>query len=355
MDSAIERTHGTVPLTRFRGSPFLWAFPFLLIMFGLLELLTRQPEFQDRLSFPRMGSRHSQIGMKYTRLLALQRETGGIDCIAVGSSTVDQAFDPVVFAEAYQAETGSPIRCFNFAIDAMAPSATSILAAILVEDFRPHMLIIGTDARDLTIPKDDPDLTVVTETPWIRYRGGEFDLAGWLMEHSYTYRYAWHINQLLRGWYAGVQREPETASVALGQTPQQTVDRTVLLPRYPQPDEYLAAYYRAHLQNFRVLPENVEGLRSMLAMNSSQTRVILVEMPVSPSYFGFFRNPEKDYGAFIKAGQQLAGEYGVPFWKTTELNLIPDNGWFDFGHVNVTGAHAFSTWLGHKVASLEQE
>lgn len=336
------------------GIPLLWALPFLLLFFGLLEVATRQPAFQDGLSFPRLGSRHSQIGAKYTRLQALARAVGRVDCIAIGSSTVDQAFDPVIFGSAYQAETDQAIHCFNFAIDAIVPSATSKIAAILVEDFRPGLLIIGTDARDLTIAEDDRDITVVTETPWVRYRSGQPDLLGWLMEHSYTYRYAYQINRLISGQYSEVVRLAESDSVALGQTPEEAVDLAVTQVDYPSRDEGLAAYYRDRLSNFEILPENIDGLRRMLALNGSQSQVILVEMPVPPSYFGFFSNPAADYNAFLAQVQQLADQAQVPFWKTTELDLIPDDGWFDFSHVNIIGADAFSTWLGHKVGALLQ-
>jgi hypothetical protein len=345
----------TLSLSGPTGAPILWALPFLLLFFGSLESAVRLPAVQDKLSFPRMGSRHSQVGAKYTRLQAFVRAVGHVDCIAIGSSTVDQAFDPVIFASAYQAETGEPIHCFNFAIDAIVPSASSKIAAILVEDFRPDLLIIGTDARDLTVAEDARDITVVTETPWVRYRSGQPDLRGWLMEHSYTYRYAYQMNLLVRGQYSEAVRQEESGSVALGQTPQDAIDLTVTQVDYAYKDEGLMAYYRERLGNFEILPENTDGLRRMLAINGAQTRIILVEMPVPPAYFRFFDNPAADYSAFLTHVEQLAAQTQAPFWKTTELGLIPDDGWVDFSHVNTTGANAFSTWLGHKVGALAHE
>lgn len=342
-------------ILKFRGSTALLALLFLLVLFGSLEVVARQPEFQSRLSYPRLGSRHSQLGPKYARLQALQREVGHVDCVAIGSSTMDQALDPVVFAAAYQAETGQPIHCFNFAIDAIAPSTSCYIAEILVEDFRPDLLIVGTDARDLTVAQTDRDVTVVAETPWVRYRSGQFDVRGWLMQTFYAYRYAWHFRQLLRGQLGDISRAEASPSVTLGQTPEESVDRGVTLRDPPHKDEGLYAYYHARLGNYQILPENTAGLREILRLNSPQTRVILVEMPVPAGFFHFFRDPVADYNAFLTQVQQLADLDAVPFWKTTELNLIPDNGWFDFSHVNTVGADAFSQWLGHQVGRLSSE
>lgn len=335
------------------GGTILLAIPFLLSLLGLLEWMVRQPSFQDRVAFPYMGSRHSQIGAKYARLLALEREVGHVDCIAIGSSTMDQAFNPIVFAAAYQEKTGQPIHCFNFAIDAIVPSANRQIAAILVEDFRPDLLIVGTDARDLAIEEDDQDVTVVTETPWVRYRSGQCDIRGWLMEYSYAYRYGWSVKQLLRGQITEVLREEETPAVVLGQTPKESTGVNIEAPAHE--DEYLTAYYRERLGNYRILPENTTGLRQILNMNGASTRVILVEMPVPSAFFQFFGNPKADYNAFVTEVEQLTDESQVPFLRTLDLNVVPDHGWFDFSHVNTIGAGAFSEWLGDRIGMLAQK
>jgi hypothetical protein len=345
----------TLNITKPFAGTILLAIPFLFLLFGLLELVARQPAFQDRLIFSNMGSSHHQLGHKYTYLQAFERQVGHVDCIAIGSSTVDQAFNPEIFAAAYEVETGRPIHCFNFAIDAIAPSASSQVAAILVAEFQPDLLIIGTDARDLTVAKSDQEIRAIIETPWVRYRSGHFDIRGWLMEHAYVYRYGQHFQQLIYGNISEILRLAETTPIALGQTPKDTVDLSVTQANPPHKDEGLPAYYHDRLGNYQILPENTTGLRQMLQMDSLQTKVILVEMPVPASYFHFFKHPVADYTAFLTQVQQIADEFQVPFWRSTELDLIPDNGWFDFSHMNVIGADIFSQWLGHKIGTFSQE
>lgn len=334
------------------GVAILLALPFLLLLFGALEIVVRQPAVHDRLGYPRMGSRHGQLGSKYARLQTLVLEVGHVECIAIGSSTVDQAFNPIAFAAAFQAETERSLTCFNFAIDAIVPAASHQIAAILIADFQPDLLIVGTDARDLTIAENEWDVTVITETPWVRYRSGQFSVRGWLTEHIYVYRYGQQIKQLIQGNLAEALRPVTPPAIALGQNPKAVTGWRVGSGEIPNQDEALLTYYRDRLGDFRILPENTAGLRQIMNINSPHTQVIVVEMPVTPDYLRFFRDPDADYDAFLTHLHQLAYAHHTPFWTTLELNLIPDDGWFDFSHVNVVGADIFSAWLGHKVGVL---
>lgn len=324
----------------------------LLFILGLFDFVLRLPTVQSTLVAPRLGSRHSQLGAKYAYLSTLLWKTGHIDCIAIGSSTMDQALNPIVFAAAYEVETGKSIRCFNFAIDAIVPSANRYIAEILVEDFSPDLLVVGTDARDFTVAENDRDITVITDTPWVRYRSGKFDILGWLTENVYTYRYAWHLQRMIHGQFDELMRPQVAPSISLGQTPEETSAPRVTSFDFPHKDEGLIAYYHERLGNYHVRPENTAGLEEILSMSNGQTQVILVEMPVPAGFFHFFSNPEADYAAFVEHAQILADQNQVLFVRTTGLELIPDNGWFDFSHVNVIGADAFSKWLGHEIVTM---
>ena len=346
-----HRTAKTLDAQRPLGGAMLWALPFLLVFFSALELLVRQPAIQDRLAYPRLGSSHNQLGAKYALLQTLAREVGHVDCIAIGSSTVDQAFNPLVFAAAYQEETGQTPHCFNFAIDALVPTTSHQIAAILTADFQPGLLIVGTDARDLTIAQSDWDATVIADTPWVRYRNGQWNVRGWLTEYVYAYRYGEQIKHLIHANFAEALRPGVPRAVALGHTPKEVTGWTVASGVAPNQNEILLTYYRDRLGNYHILPENTDGLRRIMQLNSPHTQVIVVEMPVSSAYLDFFQNPDADYNAFLTHVRQLADTYQIPFWTTTELDLVPDNGWYDFGHVNVVGADAFSAWLGHQIGA----
>jgi hypothetical protein len=87
--------------------------------------------------------------------------------------------------------------------------------------------------------------------------------------------------------------------------------------------------------------------------NTPQTQVIIVEMPVSDGLYYFFDNGETDYNRFVARVGELASLHQVPFWRTEALDLIPDQGWADYSHLNVTGAERFSVWLGQQVGIAE--
>jgi hypothetical protein len=72
-------------------------------------------------------------------------------------------------------------------------------------------------------------------------------------------------------------------------------------------------------------------------------------MPVPDTYYYFFGNGKDDYQRFIDQVNHLAEANEVQFWQTSPLQLIPDDGWVDYTHMNTTGARAFSQWLGQRV------
>jgi hypothetical protein len=83
--------------------------------------------------------------------------------------------------------------------------------------------------------------------------------------------------------------------------------------------------------------------------NRQGTQVIVTEMPVADGLFYFFGNGQDDHQRFLAQVDQLAKAHEVPFWQTDALDMIPDDGWFDYSHVNTAGAAIFSNWLGQQV------
>jgi hypothetical protein len=82
---------------------------------------------------------------------------------------VDLGFDPTAFMEEYKNYTGQDIRCFNFGIDALPAAAAAALADILVKDFKPDILIYGTDARGYSVAPDTEDAAVILDSKWTQY------------------------------------------------------------------------------------------------------------------------------------------------------------------------------------------
>jgi hypothetical protein len=303
-----------------------------------------------------MGSRHYQLGQKLALLDDSIRKHGPLDCVMLGSSMVDTGFDPDAFQRGYNAITGRRIHCFNFGIDASSAASTAALVSILVEDYRPPLVIVGTDPRDYAVPSEDRDPNVILSTPWVKYRQGQFSIDGWLLEHSYLYRYRQHIGRLARLNFDGTLLSHTTNNFEIlsnGFTPFSKVSTYINEPPAPEDDSFEVRYYTRIFSSYHMLTENLAALEAIMAYNQTESRVIVVEMPVSDGLYYFFGNGSVDYDRFVDGVTELATLHDVPFWRTEPLDSIPDNGWLDYSHLNTTGAEIFSIWLGEEVGMAE--
>lgn len=347
----------TLRLTAPFGKTFWLTVVLLILMVSTAEGITRWDVFQAPLTPPRLGSRHSQLGYKLTLLDAALRK-GPVDCIALGSSIIDVGFDPDYFQKGYREAAGRDIHCFNFGIDASSSISVAALARILVEDYQPRLLIYGTDARDYVIPPEDPDTAVVLDTPWVRYRQGDVTLDGWLMDHSYLYRYRQHLGLLARFDLHGTLRSQAKMVFEIlpnGYTPIVTVADYINDPPDPSDDSFEVTYYTRIYSSYRMRHENLAALERILDYNNLGVQVVVVEMPVSDGLYYFFGNGEADYNRFIEGVSRLAALHQVPFWRTEPLDSIPDHGWSDYGHLNTTGAKIFSAWLGRQIGRADED
>ena len=336
---------------------WLTVFMFILLI-AVAEGIARSEPFQAPLTSPKMGSRHYQLGHKLALLDALIEKDGPIDCITVGSSMVDVGFDPDAFQNGYQEVTGRDIHCFNFGIDASSAASAAALVKILVEDYHPRLLIFGTDARDYAVAVEDPDAAVVLDTPWVQYRQGKFSPVGWLLENSYFYRYRQHLGRLFRFSFDGTLRSQTKANFEIlhnGFTPINKVSTYINAPPAPDDDSFEVTYYTRIYFSYRMLEDNLNALEQLVSHNGTQTQVVVVEMPVSDGLYSFFGNGETDYNRFVAQVDEMASLHQIPFWRTEPLDMIPDDGWFDYSHLNTTGAKIFSTWLGQQVGKAEDQ
>lgn len=340
------------------GKTFWVTLIFLVLFTASLEWVIRQDFFQAPLTPSKMGSRHYQLGHKLSLLDAAVNGETPIDCIMVGSSMTDVGFDPQAFQKSYYETTGQSIECFNFGIDASTAVSTSILVDILIEDYQPRLLVVGTDARDYAVPSSDRDPVAVMDSPWVRYRQGIFSLEGWLLEHSYLYRYRQHISRLSRLQFENTLLSQTKSNFPIlynGHTPLNIISTYINNPPDPGDDSYEVVYYTRVYSSYQMLEENLAALERIMDYKDTGTQVIVVEMPVSDGLYYFFGNGKKDYQRFVDKVNELAKLHQVPFWRTEPLDSIPDDGWSDYSHLNVTGAEIFSTWLGEQVGQAEEQ
>src|ERR671918_1580927 len=252
------------------GKTFWLTMILFFIFGGFAEWFTRSEVFQAPLTPPKMGSRHYQLGHKLALLDDVIMKKGSVDCIMLGSSMVDTGFDPEAFQIGYKEITGRDIHCFNFGIDASSAASTAALGRIIVEDYHPRLLIIGTDPRDYAVAREDTDPAVILNTPWIAYRQGDFSLEGWLLDHSYLYRYRQHLGRLTRFQFEGTIWSNTKLSreiLANGFTPLSKVSTYINDPPNPGVDSFEVTYFTRIYSSYQMLPENLEGLESIMDYN----------------------------------------------------------------------------------------
>jgi hypothetical protein len=357
MRSLSEYVSGSTDRARRAMLPFGHTLALALMLFGLLmglgEALVRTQVFRAAVVASNRGGRHGQFELQLGRLETIEARDGPIDCFFLGNSMVWHSFDPQAFAEGYRQQTGHDIRCFNFGIDGLTPIGAGALAPVLAADHQPSLLIYGTTARDFAVPSESEDNTVLLEMPWLRYRLGEFSIPGWFYDRSRLYQ-NWetvgHLlriqkpNLLLTGPYASAKDNygfygHEGAALTAG---------AALDPQSQDP--HIRGYFRL-LSEYQMLPENVSGLEQVLALNGPRVTVLLIEMPIQPAYLQFFANGGQDYQRFLAQAQSVAESKAVSFWQTTGLEIIPEDGWYDYVYPNTKGAWVFSAWLGQQVGS----
>jgi hypothetical protein len=341
--------------------PFGQTFSLALILFSLLlgagEALTRSRVFKSHFIADGRGTRHNQFELQLGRLETIVAIEGPVQCIFLGNSMVWNGFDPEAFAQAYRRQTGQSLRCFNFGVDGLPVVSAGALAQILVHDYRPKLLIYGTDARDYAVTREAEDTTVLLDTPWLRYRLGQFSSEGWLYEHAHLFRYGETLGHLMRleKRYLVVTRVDALNRDNYGFGGDEKVGSFVSTPPNYHSDMGSVQYYSGLLSDYKMLPENLVGLEQVVHNHSNGTEVLVIGMPVPETYFYFFGNGEHDYQSFLAGVRDVTEANAVPFWPTTALHLIPSDGWVDYSHLNTKGARIFSTWLGQQLGEAAEK
>jgi len=336
-------------LKRPLGSTALLTIFWLILLLAGLELLARHRFFHDRLLSPRLGTTHHQFELQADRLAMVARERGHVDCIFLGNSMVWRGFDTEAFTQAYREATGEELFCFNFGVAALPAAAAGLIAPWLVETYQPRLLIFGTDARDYAVPTEDEDAKVLLDMAWLQYQAGDWSFEGWLYEYSYLYRYRLHWQQILKVDHEVVRNQAQFWGGARYGFDADDKVGDVKSPPDPHKDDYQIQYYYRLLSHYQMLDHNLVGLDQLLGVANDKTTVLVVEMPIPATHITFFGHGEADHQRFVMTVKEMAAQYNVPFWPTTPLAIIPDDGWVDYSHLNTTGAAAFSAWLGERL------
>lgn len=333
-------------------------FLIMLILFG--EIVTRSTWFQTKLPVGEWGTDYRHVSTKLDQLKSFASRNGSVDCLFLGNSMVWRGIDPNIFTLAFHDQTGQSIQCFNFGIDGMSAAGAGALVNIFVDDFQPRFLLYGIDAYDLAVNPSAREPTVFTDMAWLRYRQGEFNLKGWLIETSCLYKSRKALYHILHFDFSNAfvnwdSWEDDGLPPTNGYEPYPNIKLSVTSPPDPDNEQGQVPFLYNLFSEFTIYPENASGLQAVISQSDKDLQVIVFQMPVSANYMYFFGEGSKDYERFIKLVKESTQTHRVTFLKTVPMASIPDEGWTDYNHLNTIGAEYFSQWLGEEFGKLIME
>lgn len=330
------------------GRTVLVALLILVITLLILEGLARLPAVQSLLIAPSIGENHDHLAIKLQQLDQMAAAGESIECIAVGSSMIEQGFAPAAFSTGYEQTTGQPMSCYNFGLIGTGAAEAGIWAPLLAERYHPRLIIYGVSARDLSVADLQWRLGLDVFPPSVRHPPGQPSLDGWLTNHSMAYRYYlfyrfWPWNgytaRLIR--LRDYQQNLEWGFRG-GATDQRDITQI--------PDRQTNQHIYQDMSPYEMREANLDGLSNIAAVQEQGVQVIFVEMPLPDTFMYFFENGQDDYQLFLDTVSTFTADHGIPFIRSRPTLFIPDDGWMDYTHLNRTGALIFSEWLGTQVA-----
>jgi hypothetical protein len=105
------------------------------------------------------------------------------------------------------------------------------------------------------------------------------------------------------------------------------------------------------LAHYEVSAQNLAGLQQILALTHQGVQMLVVEMPIHPTYVAFFGRGEQDQDLFRATVAQAAQAQSVTFLPSDPALPLPNDDWINRNHLNAQGAAVFSAWLGRQVAA----
>jgi hypothetical protein len=344
-----------------RTSVFVYGTILFLVLCILGELVARTSFGQAQIPYQAYGINHTQLELQLNNLDRFVREHGAPDCFIFGSSQAFREVDTEAFVQAYQSASGETVSCYNFGITGSQMWTTALLSKILIPQYHPRLVIIGTSFLDYTEGREADINERFVNNDWLKYQTGQFTLGGWLTEHSYAWRaltllsyaapYGMRYSEVLREAHKW-DGEISDSGFALSNKP---IDPSV--PVEPGFVKNLLLEFG----NFGVSERNLSALEETITFSQQAgAQVLLAEMTYHSALLELKNpkgNPRVDKEqilAFIKKINtrltSIAADHKIPFLEFDPTVSIPDTGWFDLYHLNRIGAEVFSRWLGEQAA-----
>jgi hypothetical protein len=326
----------------------LLAAAIFVLMMASVEGILRLAAVQERLPPPGLRTNIHIFDEKIASLNAIQADEGHIDCLIIGSSTVLYGIHIAAFEEAYQAQTGQAITCFNLGQPTLTLSTVDALIDPLIDVYQPQLVVLGIVARDfidwLEYDNTRPDWIFennLGSTPWIEYLNGNFSFDGLLLDRTVSFRYYNTLEDWLAHgttpYFQNIEPRMEAGYVpGLYFHPKLSPRLITLPPGQAAPEAY------------ELSQADIYGLQNILDRDFGDTHILFVEMPTYnnlPDHQQRFQDPMRD---------MLQGT-DVPLWMTMPSLEIPSQYWSDPLHLHIVGSILFSDWLGRQVGAAANQ
>jgi hypothetical protein len=325
----------TLQIKLFFGKIALLGVLWILLSVGCAEGLARVRVIQKHMLAPSVGIAHREFEIEVDRLRVRAAQKGRPDCIFLGSSKVLDGIDPEAMQAAYEEQTGKTLICQNFGVNGMGMLGETQAALALINLYQPRLIIFGTGFQD--IHSGDVD-QMIAQNPWVRYNLGQFSFDGWVTNSFLSYRY----------YLAGIGY----LTTATPQDQRDFLTWQTILPDGFHPLTGRAANASSEkpgTQNYIVPPDSIEAIQTFMKEKSQNTQVLFVEMPISPAMYNNNTLAENNRSKFVNTMNTDFDKSQVKIWFTQDLNLIPDERFYDPIHLNATGAKILSAWIGEEL------
>ncbi len=320
----------------------------LVLLTGLAELGARTDFVRARLPLPVIGSGHANFDLKLSLLQFIVEKGEDIDCVFIGTSMVYRGLDPEIFQKVYKEKTGKDVRCFNFGLRGLNTNLTPWLIELLDTICSPKLIILGKLPDTQRFGKEAEK--ILKSTPWYCYRKGKFSIKGWLQDKSYLYRYFIRFQI----W----AQNPELTTVLNAQEEMMTSRGYGRLTRTPgilgNKKKTKKTYSPKHMYQYKSSSLSIFMFEHIVKMRPSK-KIVVAEFPFNPSFLARGVQEKKDHRQYIRLVKKITDDNKVFFLPSTSLNLIPDDGWLPYNHLNIKGARVFSRWMGEKIGDAVNE
>lgn len=323
-------------------------FAFLLLAF---EGISRTEWFSRTAANRSLGIYHSQFEIKWFKLEDYVRQNGGVDVLLLGSSIVNTGIDPDVLSSEYEKLTGEHLRIFNFGIEGLTVSPTSVVAKILVEKYHPSTILFITEMRDYVAINGLTVENQLFSDEWFSLQeDGVFSLNGWLRLNSNALEYLLPFRNWSRPDFKDTYQTTQTRwnnTSASGYEADHKSGKDIdVHPDLSQPEE---AQKYAMFHDFSIYPGRLENLKTILNPGDNVQLSIVTEIPPYPTYFDYFGGTWV-HKMYLEDLKTFVEQNGGVFMPPLDWEMIPLTCRVDNHHLNDYGAKLYSTLLAEQLA-----